>query len=146
MSQWANFVCCQHKICLSCSICYWSRHGTLYADTTHRGAECPEELPSGDSLILLVLECVCYMCNKGCADDHPCISYVFLLTNYRGTQYCTSFLSFNFWIFNACLNTGVLSHPMNVCKYEDVYMAAYTRKHTRLLINYLSLSLWIFLV
>lgn len=43
------------------------------------------------------------------------------------TLYIIPFIQF--WIFNACGSTGVLSHPMNVCKYTGAYIAA-SRKHT----------------
>lgn len=38
--------------------------------------------------------------------------------------------------FNACVNTGVLSHPMNVCKYAEVYVTA-SRKKQRLFSYYI---------
>lgn len=64
----------------------------------------------------------------GVEQCRPYVIHVCRATTSRGTQHCTSFLLFNFWIFNACVNTGVLSHPMNVCKYAGVYIAA-SRKH-----------------
>lgn len=42
------------------------------------------------------------------------------------TLYIIPFIQF--WILNACVSTGVLSHPMNVCKYTGAYAAS--RKHT----------------
>lgn len=45
-------------------------------------------------------------------------------------------------IFNACVKSGVLTHPMNVCKYAEVYIAA-SRKHTDIiLIPYLKTNQW----
>lgn len=136
----------------------------MWTHTTHQGAEQPEEQTSGkcspniplEAMIrlssffisYLFLNIVCYVYHaqswicKGVWEYRPCIIHVCSLTKKsRGTQYCTSFLSFNFWILNACLNTGVLSHPMNVCKYAGVYIAASTGNTQKtILVPYLKVS------
>lgn len=118
--------------------------GDITGHTIHHGAELPGGWASGKCsqmdfkavtqvlslsrdwiLVEHRLPCVPPHCEHvGVWRRRPCVIHVCKVTTSRGTHHCTSFLSFNFWIFNACVNTGVLSHPMNVCKYAEVYVTA----------------------
>lgn len=126
------------------------RWGDINGHTTHHGAElsgggasvcicrCSHNIPFEAMTHFLMpkltqtlfAKCTAPRCEYvGVWLCRPCVIHVCKATTSRGTQHYTSFLSFNFWIFNACVNTGVLPHPMNVCKYAGVFIAA-SRKQT----------------
>ena len=155
------FLSTWHKSCLSSALSVngatWTAFHLSWGDvrghTTHHGAELPggqasgemwSQQPSGGHDTFKCPKC-CQILFSTCST--PRCEYVgewrcrpsnfMYLRGQHAGAHCASFLSFNFWIVNACANTGVLSHPMNVCKYAGVTIAASGEKAQRLFWNHI---------